>query len=77
MLLLFVLAVPATHAQSVYHVCWMRGLFPEEAFTGHDLAQLDRELLNGVLDRVVVRMVGRLRCADLLRGGGKAPCFSA
>lgn len=29
--------------QSVYHVCWMRGLFPEGSFTGHDLAQLDSE----------------------------------
>lgn len=29
--------------QSVYHVCWMRGLFPEASFSGHDLSQLDRE----------------------------------
>lgn len=27
--------------QSVYHVCWMRGLFPDASFSGHDLKQLD------------------------------------
>lgn len=37
--------------QSVYHVCWMRGLFPEGSFTGHDLAQLDRECLLPLVSR--------------------------
>ncbi len=39
-------AAAAAHLQSVYHMCWLRGLFPEEYFTGHDLVQMDRTYEN-------------------------------